>query len=69
MSLATKKIEPTTPQILTMWRDGVPVETIAEQFGKTPQAIRLLAAYHKARRPAWYLSAIRGRTQPQQVTA
>jgi hypothetical protein len=43
-----------------MWVDGIPVEVIAHKVNKTPQAVRLIAAYHKVKRPAWFLSAIRG---------
>lgn len=57
--LATKKADPSTPQILKMWADGIPVEIIAEDVGKTPQAVRQVAAYHKVKRPAWYLSTTR----------
>jgi hypothetical protein len=61
--MATKKIDDTTPVVLEMWADGVPTDLIAAKVGKTVRAVQLVAAYHKARRPAWYLSAIRGRTQ------
>lgn len=59
--LATKKPDPSTPRILEMWSNGVPVEVIAADVGKTTRAVQLVAAYHKTRRPAWYLSAIRGK--------
>jgi hypothetical protein len=61
--MATKKPDPTTPRILEMWAAGVPVEAIAAEVGKTTRAVQLLASYHKVRRPAWYLSMVRGRTQ------
>jgi hypothetical protein len=60
--LATKKPDPTTPRILERWAAGVPAEAIAAEAGKTTRAVQLLASYHKVRRPAWYLSAIRGMT-------
>lgn len=59
----TKQIDPTTPQVLEMWSNGVPVEIIAHDVNKTPQAVRLIAAYHKTRRPAWFLSVVRGKAQ------
>lgn len=59
--LATKQIDPSTPVILEMWADGVPTDLIAAKVGKTVRAVQLVAAYHKTRRPAWYLSAIRGK--------
>jgi hypothetical protein len=62
--MATKKADDTTPVVLEMWADGVPVEVIAAEVGKSVRAVQLVAAYHKVRRPVWYLSAIRGRTQP-----
>lgn len=65
--MATKKIDDTTPQVLTMWADGVPTDTIAAKVGKTPRAVQLVAAYHKTKRPAWYIKVVRGHTQ--QVTA
>jgi uncharacterized protein (DUF433 family) len=55
-----------TPAILAAWRDGTPTETIAADFGTTPRAVQLLAAYHKARRPAWYLSVVRGKASALQ---
>jgi hypothetical protein len=60
--LATKKADPSTPQILRMWADGIPVEIIAEDVGKSLQAVRLVAAYHKVKRPAWYIKVVRGST-------
>lgn len=59
--MATKKIDDTTPVVLEMWADGVPTEMIAAKVGKTVRAVQLVASYHKARRPAWYLSAVRGK--------
>jgi hypothetical protein len=67
--LATKKPDDTTPEILAMWRDGVPTDLIAAKVGKSVRAVQLLAAYHKARRPAWYLSAIRGKVGRERVAA
>jgi hypothetical protein len=65
----TKQVDPNTPQILAMWTGGIPVEVIAHDLNKTTQAVRLIAAYHKVKRPAWYLSAIRGKTNPAGVQA
>ncbi len=67
--LATKKIDETTPAVLQMWADGVPTDLIAAKVGKTERAIQLVAAYHKARRPAWYLSVVRGKASAEQVAA
>jgi hypothetical protein len=61
--LATKQIDPTTPVVLEMWADGVPTDQIAAKVGKTARAVQLVAAYHKARRPDWYIKVVRGRTQ------
>jgi hypothetical protein len=65
----TKKIDPSTPQVLTMWAAGIPVEVIATETGISPNAVRIRAGNHKAKRPAWYLSAIRGKANPQGVQA
>jgi hypothetical protein len=69
--LATKTIDPTTPVVLEMWRDGAPAEVIAAKVGKTVRAVQLVASYHKVRRPDWYLSAVRGKVSALQfeVTA
>jgi hypothetical protein len=62
-----KQISATTPAILAKWQDGVPTETIAVQFGKSARSIQLLASYHKARRPAWYISDIRAKASALQL--
>jgi hypothetical protein len=67
--LATRKADPSTPRILEMWADGVPVEVIAAEAGKTTRAVQLVAAYHKTRRPAWYLSAVRGKVSQKGTEA
>lgn len=61
-----KQLSDTTPVILAKWQDGVPTETIATQFGKSVRSIQLLASYHKARRPAWYLSDVRAKASALQ---
>jgi hypothetical protein len=61
--MATKKIDDTTPVVLAMWADGVPTDLIAAKVGKTARAVQLVAAYHKARRPAWYIKVVRGHTR------
>jgi hypothetical protein len=66
---ASRKVDHSTPRILQMWADGVPVEMIAAKVGKTARAVQLVAAYHKVRRPAWYLSAVRGKASAEQVAA
>jgi hypothetical protein len=63
--LATKQIDPSTPVILEMWSDGVPTDLIAAKTGKTVRAVQLVAAYHKIRRPAWHISAMRATTGGQ----
>jgi hypothetical protein len=67
--LATRKADDTTPKVLEMWAAGVPVEVIAAEVGKSVRAVQLVAAYHKVRRPAWYLSAVRGKASAEQVAA
>jgi hypothetical protein len=61
--------DPNTPLILDMWAAGIPVEVIATETGISPNAVRIRAGNHKAKRPAWYLSAIRGKANPQGVQA
>jgi hypothetical protein len=67
--LATRKADDTTPKVLEMWAAGVTVEVIAAEVGKSVRAVQLVAAYHKVRRPAWYLSAVRGKASAEQVAA
>jgi hypothetical protein len=59
--LATKKADPSTPRILDMWVAGIPVEVIVAETGISANAVRIRAGNHKAKRPAWYLSAVRGK--------
>lgn len=55
----TRPIDPQTPHILQMWTSGASVEAITAETGKPATLIRILVSYHKARRPAWYLAAVR----------
>jgi hypothetical protein len=57
--LATSKPRPNTSAVLKAWREGVPTETIAKEFGLTEVAIRARASWHRAKRPDWYLSQMR----------
>jgi hypothetical protein len=61
--MATSVMLDDTQALLDAWQAGVPIEVLVQQFCLTPQAIRCRAAWHKVKRPAWFLSAIRGRTQ------
>jgi hypothetical protein len=65
--LATAKPKDDTAALLDAWCAGVPTEVLAREFGLQVQAIRSRAAHHKAKRPSWYLSAVRG--SAKQVTA
>jgi hypothetical protein len=61
-----KAKQESTPAILDKWQAGVATEVIALQFGKSARAIQLLASYHKARRPAWYISDVRAKASALQ---
>lgn len=65
-STASRTVNADTQIILDRWTAGVPVEVIAAEHGKTARSIQLLASYHKTRRPAWYLSAVRGGASAEQ---
>lgn len=64
-NLSTRKVDPNTPLILAMWRDGIPTETIAKAFGLSENAVRIRASNHGAKRPPWHISAVRGKANPE----
>jgi hypothetical protein len=59
----TNPAKATTPEILKLWTDGVPVDAIAVKYAIVPQTVRAMASRYGAKRPAWYTSAVRGRSQ------